>query len=73
MMNFYEHVVLENYPNKTPQECIRHAIHVLQSSHVPSNALKSIAILSLYALFNSTSDRKIKSMVPTLLSHLTDL
>ena len=73
MLNLREHIIFENYASKQPQECLRHALRVMQSRHDQSSTLKSIAILALFALLNSTSDRKIKSMVPTLLSHLADL
>ncbi len=73
MLDFTEYLLVEDYYKRLPEECLKHAIKILQSSRDPRNAMKSIAILSLYAVLNATTDYKTRVLVPALLSKLTEL
>lgn len=70
MLDFREHVIMEQYSDKSPEECLRHAIRLLQHRRDQQAIYKSISILSLFALQNSTSGSKEKNAIRELLARL---
>lgn len=73
MMSFPDFVLSEEYKAKTPQECLNKTISLISRSRNPRQNLKASAMLSLYALMNSTTDPLSKKLASSLLSAIDQI